>query len=556
MKSYIDKKKAEVSPAQMKKSGQPASAQRPEQETLQLQQAAADNSPMASRLEALQAMANQQTSVNIPTTLPKTIPIQRRYAGRLIQKKDDEQQKPISANENEVAPGKEKTAPVAAVPDAPTLTDQLKSMAADFLQLGSPEKTAADFIQAGLIAGETTAKAGGAGSSLASGIQKGASKTTENVKSGFEGFTEAFAAIKNGFQAIRKVVDIVKNNQDYSTAAKAKQAAEAGMLAMDSAKGVLSSVKAFIEMVNGAASGGLAASIPGLDIAISAGKIIMDGYYLAVSNSSRKTMNNRREEIAKEKGKSQQELEQDSEKFRTNDAKIANYKKVIADEEIRVKEQEQGKKGMFDWMRRPTPLKDRKLRLEKLRLELQQLETEAKTEANAREDVAEFTLATELRDANYKRVVRQSIHIAAEIAKIAGSVTSLTGVGAAAGTAVKGAAEAVEGSAGLLRSAKQAGRDRDARKMIKGSASSAHFDVTKSTEAKKAFREQQVNQLIRMITGINKLDAKAQDAKAKQIKAYLNASGVDIDKLFKKKGEPKAQIELLVKAINQREFSE
>lgn len=558
MKTYIDKEKSTTSPVQQKKSGQLGGATRPEQDIIQQQQAAADQSAQHNRLDALQTMANRQPAIHVPASMPKSIPIQRRFAGKVIQKKDEDQQKPVSANENEVAPGPEKkdSENERVIPDAPTFTDQLKSMAADFLKLGNPQKTAADYINAGLIASESTAKAAGSTTGLVSGIQKGADKTTEKVKGGFEGFTEAFAAIKNGFQAIRKVVDLIKNNQDYSTAAKAKQATEAGMLALNSAKGVVSSVKAFIEMINGAASGGLAASIPGLDIAISAGKIIMDGYYLAVSNSSRKTMNNRREEIAKEKGKSQQALDQDSEKFRTKDAKIANYKKVIADEEIRVKEQEKGKKGMFDWMRNPTPLKERKLRLDKLRLELQQLEMEAKTEANAREDVAEFTLATELRDANYKRVVRQSMHIAAEIAKIAGSVASLTGVGAAAGTAVKGAAEAVEGSAGLLRTAKQAGRDRDARKMIKGSSSSAHFDITKSTAAKKAFREQQANQIISMITGINTIDTKAQDAKALQIKSYLNASGVDIDQLFKKNGDAKAQIQLLVKAISQREFSE
>jgi hypothetical protein len=91
-----------------KKSGQLSGATRPEQDIIQQQQAAADQSAQHNRLDALQTMANRQPAIHVPASMPKSIPIQRRFAGKVIQKKDEDQQKPVSANENEVAPGPEK----------------------------------------------------------------------------------------------------------------------------------------------------------------------------------------------------------------------------------------------------------------------------------------------------------------------------------------------------------------------------------------------------------------------------------------------------------------
>jgi len=49
-------------------------------------------------------------------------------------------------------------------------------------------------------------------------------------------------------------------------------------------------------------------------------------------------------------------------------------------------------------------------------------------------------------------------------------------------------------------------------------------------------------------------DPKTMQKSAATIKTYLEASGVDKDKLFKANGDPQKQIKMLVDAIQQREF--
>lgn len=415
-------------------------------------------------------------------------------------------------------------------------------MAKGFKDLGNPEAKAADLVESALSIEQGAMKTGEAVSKLTHTASKSSSPTTASkFGSAFEGYGAAFSGIKEGFIAMRRVVTLINKYQDYSTEEKAKKAGEISVRTLELAKSIVLSVKAFIELVNGAASGGLMAAVPGLDIAVSGGKLIMDGYYLAISNSNRKVMNERRKEIvASKKGA---DLSQASKFYRSKDAEIANKKDVIKDDKERIGKTQSS-----------VERKRLQKRVERLEAEIAFLETEKSSDGLTREDVAEYTMATEFRDANTKRVKRQAIHIVTEMTKIAGSIATLTGVGALGGAITKGAAAAAELSLPAARLAKQAGRDRAARKMAKGKLDKSMFDPTKSTAAKKDFRLKQVKYLFKLIVDVSYKDPKDHAADYNNVKKYLKATGVSTNKLFKKNGDPQEQLKMLVDAIQEREF--
>ena len=427
------------------------------------------------------------------------------------------------------------------VGDSITGVTGILGLAKGFKDLGDPDAKAADLIETALSIEQGAMKTGEAISKLTHTASGSSSPTTASkFGSAFEGYGAAFSGIKEGFSGMRKVVTLINKHQDYSTEEKAKQSGQIALHALESAKSVVLSVKAFIELVNGAASGGLMAAVPGLDIAISAGKLILDGYYLAMSNNNRKVMNERRKQIVASKGA---DLSEAATFYRSVDAEIANKKKVIKDDEERIE-----KSTSTDEKKRL------KKRIKKLQSEITTLEAEKASDGLTRDDVAEYAMATEFRDANTKRVTRQAIHIATEMTKIAGSVATLTGVGALGGAITKGAASAVELSLPAARLAKQAGRDKAARKMAKGKLDKSMFDVTKSTAAKEDYRLKQVKYLIKLIIDASYKDPKKNQAEIKNIINYLKATGVSTGTLFKKNGDPQAQLKMLVDAISQREF--
>ncbi len=408
--------------------------------------------------------------------------------------------------------------------------------------VSSPEKQGLDLIETALSIEQGAMKTGESVSKLVATADS-SNATAKSLGSTFEGYAAAFGGIKEAFLGMRKLVNLVNNHQDFSTEEKIKTAGEIGIHALETGKSIVLSVKSFIELVNSAgASGHLMAAVPGLDIAVSTVKIIMDGYYLVVSNSNRKLMNERRNELrAKQPGKN---LDAASEFYRTKDAEIANKKEVIKDDEQRLAKTSNPFKK--------TELRDR---IKRLKSEILVLEAQESVDAT-REEVGEFTLATELRDANTKRVTRQGIHIANEMAKIAGSIAVLSGVGAQAGAVVKGATAAVDLALPATRLAKQAGRDRQARKQAKGKEDflTSKFDVSKSTAAKKDFRTKQVKYLIKMIVDLSYKNPQKDKGEFINVKNYLKVTGINTKKLFKENGNPQKQIKMLVDAIQEREF--
>lgn len=437
--------------------------------------------------------------------------------------------------------GKEHATNLGIVGDSITGVTGILALAKGFKDLGDPNAKAADLIESALDYEQGAMKTGEAVSKLTHAASGSTGPTTASkFGSAFEGYGAAFSAIKEGFVSMRKVVNLINNNQDFSTKEKVKESGKIGLHALESAKSIVLSVKSFIELVEGAASGGLMAAVPGLDIAVSSGKLIMDGYYLAISNSNLKVMNERRDEIARGSGR---ELDGAAGFYRTKDAQIANKKKVIEEDETR--------KAKATSAKETAKLN---ARIIKLKGDIADLEMEKSSDDLSREDVAEYAMATEFRDANGKRVKRQAIHLATEMTKIAGSIAILTGVGAAGGAVTKGAATAVELALPSARMAKQAGRDRAARKVAKGKWGKSNFDITKSSAAKEDYRLKQIKFLLKLIVDVSYKDPVENKADFKKINDYLEATGVNTNKLFTKNGDPQAQLKMLVDAISEREF--
>ena len=437
------------------------------------------------------------------------------------------------------------------VGDSITGITGLLGMANGFVSLGDPEATAADLIEKALEIEQGAMKTGEAISKLVH-TASGSSDPTTASKFGstFEGFGAAFAGIKEAFMGMRKLVNLINEYQDYSTPEKAKAAGEISIHALETAKSIVLSVKAFIELVNGSASGQLMAAVPGLDIAISGGNMIMQGYYLIISNNSRKEMNDKRNELTNNDPEEKGKMKEASENYRKYDAAISNKKKLIKDYEKKLANP--GKK---------TNTAKLKLKIKRLKRHIRKLE---KYQLGvSREDVAEFTLVTELRDANRKRVTRQGIHIATEMTKIAGSIATLTGVGAMGGGIIKGAAAATDLALPVARIAKQKARDSKASKMAKGKLNQDdilkkskfyNVDESKSTAAKYDFRIQQIKYLIKLIVDLAYKDQRKDKKDFENVKKYLKASGVNEKKLFAKNGDPQKQISILLDAFQQREL--
>jgi len=437
------------------------------------------------------------------------------------------------------------------VGDSITGITGLLAMANGFVSLGDPEATTTDLIEKALEIEQGGMKTGEAISKLAHTASGSENPTVASAfGSAFEGYGAAFSGIKEAFVGMRKLVELINEHQDYSTPEKAKAAGEIAIHAMETAKSIVLSVKAFMELVNGSASGQLMAAIPGLDIAISGVNIIMEAYYLIISNMSRKEMNDQRKLLANNKKEDKAKMKEASSSYRKYDAAISNKKRII--EKYEKELANPGKK---------TDKGKLQVKISRLKLEIAELET-YKHELS-REDVAEFTLATELKDANKKRVVRQGIHIATEMAKIAGAIATLTGVGAMGGGVVKGAAAATDLALPVTRFAKQKARNSKAKKEAKAILNKEdvlkkgklyNLDTSKSSYAKNDFRVKQVKYLIRLIVDLAYKDPVKDKKDFDKVKRYLKASGVNEGKLFSKNGDPQKQISILLQAFQQREL--
>ena len=421
-----------------------------------------------------------------------------------------------------------------------------------FKNLGDPDASATDLINTALDIEKGAMKTGESVAKLTHTFS-GSDTPTDASKFGstFEGYGAAFSAIQDAFNGMRALLKLFNAKNDYTTRERAAEAAKAAVHVLSAGKNIVLSVKSFIELVSGAASGALMAAVPGLDIAIAGAHIITDIYYIFVSNSSRKVMNERRLAISNEKGKSKEDMVENSEQYRKSDADVANRKKLLKRYE---KE--------FASSKTKSSRKDElKTKITQLKLDIATGES-FEIEGFERDVIEEFTMATELRDANTKRVTRQGILIGIEATKIAGSIATLTGVGALAGGITKGAAAAGELSLPAARFAKQTGRNRKADKnahrkredLDLNKSKKMSFDGSKSDAAKSDFRTTQVKNLIKLMVHCPDEGEDGHNAKVGNIESYLEAAGISQRKLFKYNGNPQKQVSLLLEAIQEREF--
>ncbi|MBU0489779.1 MAG: hypothetical protein KKA07_08360 [Bacteroidetes bacterium] len=418
-----------------------------------------------------------------------------------------------------------------------------------------PEQAASDIFLTFLNAEYYTQTSGEAASKGTAAVT--GDKDAAQFGSAFEGFAAGFNTIKNAYLCVKSALESVNSQENADTPDKAQKARKATVVAFEAAKSAVQSIKAFYDLVQGSASATLVAIVPGADIAVSAIKLTMQGYYAIQSQQNANAMSEQlsKTEAAAKKPDDKNSIDEAAEFFRKNRAMIANKRALIAEDEEEIRKIDADPKADKDALKR----KDKRLlRIKQLKDDIQVIDKQKFKDGKiTREDVAEYTLNRELRDINTKRVTRQGVHIVTEMTKIAGSIAILSGVGAVAGGAIKGATVAVDLALPGVRKAKQAGRNSAARDEAKnkvGDSSWTMFDTSKSDAAKKDFRLQQVRTLLSMAkaTGAKKPEDARKDYE--KLTLYLSATGVDLEALFKDNGKPDKQIKRLFNAIIEREF--
>jgi hypothetical protein len=371
-------------------------------------------------------------------------------------------------------------------------------MAVGFRDIVDSDKGAWDKVAAAFSVGAGIFSAQGAAAQIASTTY--GDKTTEYAMSSGLGawslsFSEMLTGLGASVKTMKAIVDLVRMLADDKKHGKDAWVSTSGELlanGLETAKGVLRSIRAVNEaMAGGAVSEQFKQVLPGLDIAILAVKSIMQGYYLIVSAVNLHRMR--------------------KEKERLNNPMLAG-KPELYSEMLTGGEQEE--------------------------------------------------LAHVLEQTNAKRVLRQSIHISTNLIQVGASIaTYVSGPGAPAALGLKAAAMGIDLSLPILRWVKQKGRDVAERNQQQGAPGLANkiFNADKSTSAKLAERRTQAVAMLRMVAGLNKLmnDPKKMPflrEHGKRVEMYLTASGVDTDALYKLNGNAAKQVELIAKALSQREL--
>lgn len=466
------------------------------------------------------------------------------------------------------------------------LTGGLFGMAVSMKDLVSDDKSAwervdaaINFMGSGMAAtgalaqiASTHMEEGSAGQELASGTSAWAL-----------GYQEMFTGLSAGVKTIKGVVDIVKMIADENKHSVAEWVQATGALlksGLETAKGVLRTIRQISETLGGAVTEQFAQVLPGLDIAIAAVKSIVQGYYLVVSAIGWHQMATQKKELLKESGHDKGKVEEARKAYRHDSARIAQLDSMVREKDAKIAQAKKAKAKEKD-PKKKQRLDEKIAALEKKKKMYEDSRRSASidsdiTEADqmakggpSRGDVQEYDLASVLETSNQHRVVRQATHITANLVQIAASIASLvSGPGAPAAIALKAAAAGIDMSLPFFRWVKQRGRDAAARNAAKGEkgVSNKIFNADKSDAAKLADRKKQAVSMLKMIAGLNPLIEQAKQGKAGakpalanhkvRIELYLSASGVDTNKLYSLNGKPSEQVMLMVKAIAQRELDE
>lgn len=397
------------------------------------------------------------------------------------------------------------------------------------------------------------------------------------------GYQEMFTGLSAGVKTIKSVVDLVKMLVDEDKHSSAEWVKATGALltaGLETAKGVLRSIRQVSETLGGAVTEQFAKVLPGLDIAIAAVKSIVQGYYLLLSAIAWHRMST----LKKDLGQSDPEKFKEARKaYKHDSARVAQLEAMVQEKNAKIDKAKKKLKAVEDKAivdpKAQRELHEKIQKLERKRDAYEQSKTLALTQSNDTETaqvaaggpdrvaIEEYDLSVSLESDNKRRVARQAIHIVSNLIAIGASIASLvSGPGAPAAIALKAAAIGVDTSLPFFRWVKQQGRNAASRAEAKGAPLVANlvFNADKSDTAKLADRKKQAVTMLKMIARLNPLivrvsagDALAEPllrAQGDRIKLYLKASGVNTNELFALNGQPAKQVLLLVKAMAQREL--
>jgi hypothetical protein len=392
------------------------------------------------------------------------------------------------------------------------------------------------------------------------------SKGAAKFGSAFEGVQSALMGIKallDGAQSWRQGIE---EEVADDLAGEGPEAEDTGLgwaeaqKALEMTRSWVAAAKSFQEII-GNAPGGLLAIIPALDIALASVNIFVGYRDIAEWKLNVKNMETELAAIAdrrlQERPESDRKTELEwlankSDRHRQIDALRTNSEVAFEQTERRVAKDDP------KWYQKWKKTEDKAaLRERAVSLKIDVALQEALRSKVDDPDVNEFQLVMEIKDANLKRINRKMVVLVGEVLKVGGGISKLVpGAGTVVGAGLSGAGSAVQMSLPVARAAKQAGRDRNARKVAKGKqgSSDTYFDVTKSTAAKHDYRVKQATTLWNMIgklAGQNTSDLKFQKD-VTRTRGLIEATGVHYNSLLRER-DPQTAFELLLKGIKARE---
>jgi hypothetical protein len=495
----------------------------------------------------------------------------------------------------------------------------LLGMVTALKDVANDEKSAWEKVQAAFSAIASGEGVLGGVTQIVSGVTKGTTSDVMTSTSAFAlGFQEFFSMLANLVKTAKSGVDMIKmaaegvregkrhgRNEWLQTGSSLLQGA------LEVLKGAAKTGRAINEALGGAVTGAASQALSGIalgfDIAIAAVKSVFQGYYLGTSAWQWWLMSQRKKEIKGELGQkyTKEDVKEARGAYRHGEAMKVTLDQLIAKNEkaIAAKQDEivnMSTKGPQWLLKRRLAkvktLQDEIAALEKQNADYKKQKAEKENQMQAREAIKELTivevdsgakmtvpgmptraelaeveLVSELGLANRKRVVRQAIHIGANLVQIAGSIAAfVSGPGAPAAISLKAAASGVELSLPFFRAIKQFGRNQAAKNLAttgKKGIAGRIFNADKSTAAKLQSRQKQAVLILMMVADLNKLIPKMPpkptaarlDPLKKQmarVEGYIRATGCDPEKLYRANGKPQEQVKILAAELSKREFGE
>lgn len=343
---------------------------------------------------------------------------------------------------------------------------QILSTIRETLAISSAERTKGDYASAGLAITES----GGKMVSGSAGLVDKAAKSTGH-KNGVGGSSsvsdysgtvaEAISAVKSTIMTVKGIYDMYSKFSEKDTGEKAKGVIDVISNAIQGAQSGLKVAKGIMEIME-TSTASLTSVIPGVSIAVSGVKIAIKTVDVIKAGLNRSAMTALKRDF---KGK----------------AENAAFVKAKT------------------WYRN-AGVDKAKLAAHKLTLETKAAQGDAAAR-NQLEAIKNYELAKEMKNINVKRTTRGGLQIGLELTKIAADIATLTGVGAQVGTPLKIVASGVGAAMPIVRSLKQAGRDRAAKDGAWG-ITKAVFDANKSTEKKLERRSRDADLILDLIRSL------------------------------------------------------